>query len=114
MQSKPSLLKKIISHMSHPRDFKIAKQLKKCISEFFVTKADAPSVIIDDVTMIDRKNAQILYRLRHDVIETESNINEAHQKIEDSLAQTRKFIAQQLNLKAIPKLNFSIIIEDVQ
>ena len=100
--------------MSHPRDFKIAQQLKNCISEFFLIHADAPSVVIDEVIMTDRKNAQILYRLSHDMVETESNINDTHHKIEGSLAQARKFIAQELNLKAIPRLNFSILIDNDQ
>lgn len=98
--------------MSHPRDFKIAKQLKKCISEYIVTDLDAPTICIDEVTMLDRKNAQILYRLNHDIAETETNILNTHQRIEDSLCKIRKFIAQKLNLKAIPKLSFSVLLDN--
>ena len=98
--------------MSHPRDHKIAKLLKNCICEFFHNQASYFKVVVDNVIMIDRKNAQIFYRLDHDTIESESIISDAHERIMAELPKARKFIADQLNLKAIPNLSFSILLQD--
>ena len=97
--------------MTHPRDFKIAKQLKNCISEFMHTDPEAPQVMIDQVSMLDKKNAQILYRLHYSLIESEDNINMVHEQLLNTIPRARNFIAKQLNLKAIPKLNFSILLD---
>ena len=98
--------------MSHPRDLKIAKQLKHCIASFFHHHTELQEIVIDNVIMSDRKHAQILYRINHQTQQDVSAITEIHDKIETWIPRTKKYIADQLNLKAIPNLNFCIVFED--
>lgn len=98
--------------MTHPRDLKIAKRLKQALGVFFHQHNNLSDITIEEVRMTDRKNAQIFYQLSHDSSQSESTIISTHTQIETALPQIKKHIAENLNLKSIPKLHFCITIHD--
>tara|TARA_B100001989_G_C24463077_1_gene425213 strand:- start:154 stop:450 length:297 start_codon:yes stop_codon:yes gene_type:complete len=98
--------------MPHTRDLKIAKLLHHTISEFFVKHASDLDLFIDSVEMSDRRNADIMYRLGFNTTLSEQSIRELHEQITARKPQLKKYLAEQMQLKSIPKLHFHVTIHE--
>ena len=97
--------------MPHPRDLKIAKLIQQCVGKFFHEKSNGINITIENVEMSTRKNAEIYYKLSYLLNNDVATITMTHENILKTMPKIKKFIADNLNLKAIPKLHFHLQID---
>ena len=94
--------------MVHTRDLKIAKLLQHAVGQYFHQSAAGLDIYIDTVEMRDRRSADIYYQLGLSHPLEEAALRDLHQKILAHIPPLKKFIADNLNLKSIPKLSFHL------
>lgn len=97
--------------MPHPRDLKIAKLIQQCVGQFFHEINDEIMITIENVEMSSRKSAEIYYKLSHMQSNDVETIIATHENILKAMPKIKKFIADNINLKAIPKLHFHLQVD---